>query len=678
MKRLLLLIIVFSSIGIAKAQWHFSITSMSYNDNCVGDDLQGLSAYLEVEIRKQLATDYAAKTYSTKEECESARSAVTTNYSNSGCYIRITTSPCTGGNIGGGGIGGDGGAGIGGSSHGNASQHSSIAIGEPYFAPNEAQVISNTGRDLEIKLEALNKSFNSAINGIKTGDQSFDDIYRRQANALPKTKNENNGNIYTFNSRNEIDSEKPIYVNNINDQEQVNLEKENDYVYDKDAIIPNIDNTASPTDIEWNEGFEKRNDNDDKNEQDEPIVTIPNAPKLNDQSFPNANIENVQRYFDDSEPLADIFLRNPQKLDTYIETQFESVSGFNLEEIRRKQPNDRTEEEKQALVDYEAYRVKEMEQMNKDIEKYIDNSKEKKEIDAAILALDVYGDDEEGYINKTNYRKMDLEELASDAQNPLINLANVIKISNETCEDTGFHAELYYNEVTDTYVVSFAGSVDKEDWLYNNVPNLLGGDVPQYILAKNIGNAINNIPQTEREKLNIIAVGHSLGGGSASIVGLATGIETRTYNAARVPEGILKEFGLSDKVNNGDVENIKRYHTSTDPLTTLQESIGTPAIGISKDIGDPLTLLEKTKAAASAAGTGAAAGIKAGVGTAYAGAVVGATTSVIGEGHRMPHMTKSIINSMKKSEWDYIHDAQDQLKKELRSAEIKYDLKLNY
>ena len=223
MKKLLLLTVFIISIVTANAQWHFSITSMSYNDNCVGDNLQGFSALLEVEVRKQLATDLAAKTFGTIEECESAKSAATTNYSNSGCYIRITTSPCIGGNIGGGGVSGNG---IGGSQS-NASLYSSAAIGEPYFAPNEAYVVSSMGEDLEIKLAALSKSFNDAVGGrgIKTGDHLYDEQYKNQVTVLARDKKKEGDGEYTFYPR--ID--------------KVYLDQENNYVTDDDELIVPID-----------------------------------------------------------------------------------------------------------------------------------------------------------------------------------------------------------------------------------------------------------------------------------------------------------------------------------------------------------------------------------------------------------------------------------------------------
>lgn len=163
---------------------------MSYNDYCNG--LGYTQAELAVQIRVQEAQKLAAKTYESREDCETSRYMATMNYTNGGCYVRSTTSPCTGGNIGGGGMGG-------GDSQGN-SLYSSMAIGEPYFAPNETYAVSNTGRDLEIKLEALNKSFNSAVNGIKTGDQAFDDQYQRQSRELPKPNNNDRTNeeLYVF------------------------------------------------------------------------------------------------------------------------------------------------------------------------------------------------------------------------------------------------------------------------------------------------------------------------------------------------------------------------------------------------------------------------------------------------------------------------------------------------
>ena len=131
-------------------------------------------------------------------------------------------------------------------------------------------------------------------------------------------------------------------------------------------------------------------------------VRLFDAPKLNDYPIGKADADNVQQYFDKSGALTKDFLGNPKDLENLLKKRFEQASGFNLDEIKNTQPEKRTDEENQALADYEAYRVKELEQMNRDIERRIDDSPEKKEIDAAILAMDVYGDDEEGWLSQTN------------------------------------------------------------------------------------------------------------------------------------------------------------------------------------------------------------------------------------------------------------------------------------
>ena len=390
-------------------------------------------------------------------------------------------------------------------------------------------------------------------------------------------------------------------------------------------------------------------------------VILFDAPTL-DGYYGEFNEDNVRRYLNASESLAEYFIANPNDLNSILFDEYARVSGFSIDDIINKMSNERTLDETQALADFQEYRIIMMERIADEIDVIIDNSIEKKEIDAAILAFDVYGTDEEGYINNTNYKIIDLKELLDSKEsckNPIYNLANSINACNMMHDGTGIHVELYYNDVTNTYVISCAGSDDPyDDWVLNNAANALEGDVPQYMMAKTIGDAIKQIPQAEREKLKIEVVGHSLGGGMASIIGLTTGIETKTYNAARVPENFLKDNGLYDKVNNGEVQNIIAYHTSTDILTNTQNAIGTPAIGISVDIGDPATAYEKTKSMVAGGVVGTVVGNPAG---AFVGEMV--------EGHLMGPMVRSIYNdkmAVKKFEWDYMRSAQMNLRNTVR------------
>lgn len=378
-----------------------------------------------------------------------------------------------------------------------------------------------------------------------------------------------------------------------------------------------------------------------------------------------ANEANVQQYVDASQGLAVPYLANPQNLAQLLHMEFKNVSGFDVDAIRQRLPSGRTEAEEQALKDYKQYRKEVIEKMAHDIGVIIDKSKEKKEIDGAILAYDVYGTDKDNYLKYTNYQKVPLNDINSN--DPIKGLADAIKVCNDTGKDTGIHIELYQNQITGTYVISCAGSDDKEDWLYNNAANVLGGDVPQYIMAKVIADAIERIPVSDRSNLNIEVVGHSLGGGMASIIGLATGIETKTYNAARVPENFLKENGLLDKVKNGDIQNISAYHTSTDILTSTQQLAGTPAIGVSINIGDPSTIAEKSKAMV----VGAAVG---GVAVPGMGAYLGAKLGEKGEGHRMGPIVRQTYNDrmeQKKAEWDRFRNIQSNLRKEATSIEYQ-------
>lgn len=160
MKRLFLLIIVFGCIGTANAQWHFTITSMSYNDVCGGNAIPTYGE-LEVRIQKQLAIQSASKTYSSKEECEIHKSIATMNSSNGGCYIRTTTSPCTGGIISG------------------ASGPADILApsqGYSFYSTNPANEVRNWSSDDIERHLALNQQYQTnSSEAINTNDAKFNE-----------------------------------------------------------------------------------------------------------------------------------------------------------------------------------------------------------------------------------------------------------------------------------------------------------------------------------------------------------------------------------------------------------------------------------------------------------------------------------------------------------------------
>lgn len=183
-------------INNAFAQWHFSV-SISSNSDC-GDSFSAIQASVEVAARIGIVEQLSAKTYNSQEDCEAERRTCTMNYSNSGCYIRTTTTPCQG-NVGGG---------SGGGFYGEPSLHNNLAIGSDYFSQNEVHNVENGiwENEMLVQNDVLNKNWYNAV-GAKTGDNNYDSKYAEEVRRLIKkfSKEENTTNNYNFISRKEID-----------------------------------------------------------------------------------------------------------------------------------------------------------------------------------------------------------------------------------------------------------------------------------------------------------------------------------------------------------------------------------------------------------------------------------------------------------------------------------------
>ena len=606
MKRISLIFCICIVSQVVVAQCKLTVT-VSFSGNCTGS----LDARLQKAVAEQTAKHYNGMTFSIPEDCERAGLAARNNISGSygGCtaHVTILCGGCS-----------------------KVSKAGSVDVlgvskGTSFYSINGANEIRDWSNDDMERMLALNPDYPYfAPANVSTGDTEFDNVRSGYilSGSMP-------GGSLNF-------IEKP-HGNNNQDLE--------DYMIVGGSRIPVSVLNKPFVSVNMREDFNK-------------------AEMANDFSV-LANTENVRHYVDVSQRLAAQYLANPQDLTQMLHNEFKTVSGFDVDAIMQKLPSERKEAECQALNNYKQYRKEVIERMISDIDIIIDSSKEKKEIDGAILAYDVYGTDKDNYLQYTNYEKVHLNEF--ETGNPIKGVADAIKYCNDTGNDTGIHVELYYNNKTNTYVISCAGSDDKEDWLYNNAANALGGEVPQYIMAKVIADAIGRIPEHDRNNFNLEVVGHSLGGGMASIIGLATGIETKTYNAARVPEEFLRENGLFDKVKNNNIQNISAYHTSTDILTSTQQLAGTPAIGVGINIGDPATITEKTKAMV----IGGVAGtlLTPGIGTS-AGAVIG----LKGEGHRMGPMVRKTYNDrmeQKGTEWDRYRYTQLSLRNEANSIEYQ-------
>lgn len=316
-----------------------------------------------------------------------------------------------------------------------------------------------------------------------------------------------------------------------------------------------------------------------------------------DHLWRNADLNSVQDYLSQIDYSHEPDAEFPMLYEEWLFEQFHNASGIDIKAILKKE--NRTEDEKQAILNFEAFssplingKIGELSSKFFSTLKDMDQQKGKKLSDMAVLAKASYNDEESRtYLEYTNYTRLSSSQIEDD--NPMKQVANALDICNSTNAETGFHAELFYNEYTGSYTIGIAGTDDKLD-VINDASIAFGLETPQYRMAKSIADCINNIqPKTVRDKLDINIVGHSLGGGIASIIGLSTGKPTYTYNAAGVTDSVLKDYGLLERKNDGNYR-ITAYHTTNDLLTnsqalansiTLSNNIGAKAIGTSIDIG---------------------------------------------------------------------------------------------
>lgn len=230
--------------------------------------------------------------------------------------------------------------------------------------------------------------------------------------------------------------------------------------------------------------------------------------------------------------------------------------------------------------------------------------------DMAILSALPYGNKEE-YLQYTDYRMVVSESAPEDVKK----LAKMIELCND--DTYGFHAQLYYNDITGEYTVSFEGSSvspadiksitsdlynkykqykgDRDisfsewykDWYKTNKVQGLDGGVPdQFKLVNSIAAMIDSIPDV---KVNL--TGHSLGGGLASYCGLITGRDTYTFNAEGVNMNIIEHGGENAKKDYYSLGsyNITAYRVKGEVLTWAQEKglAKSAAIGIPVEIDIP-------------------------------------------------------------------------------------------
>lgn len=154
----------------------------------------------------------------------------------------------------------------------------------------------------------------------------------------------------------------------------------------------------------------------------------------------------------------------------------------------------------------------------------------------------------------------------------------------------GFQAMLYQDYITapNQFVLTFGGTNDLPDWI-DNIKQGLGYDSNQYNAAMEIAFRLAQLDKFTGGTLaapgNLIAAGHSLGGGLASAAAVAGGLPAHTFNAAGMHASTVNEqlYPGSTAWYNNAAAFIKAYYVDWDILSLVQDHFVTSVGGVTID-----------------------------------------------------------------------------------------------
>ncbi len=137
--------------------------------------------------------------------------------------------------------------------------------------------------------------------------------------------------------------------------------------------------------------------------------------------------------------------------------------------------------------------------------------------------------------------------------------------------DAGFHADLYYDELSGSYTIAYRGTEPELNDAVTDHDQAHGLETKQYNQAMDIGSVINEMRTSDpATDIDLRATGHSLGGGLASAGGTVGGIPYITFNAAGLHPATVARY-TDGKLGNEDAAPLGRaYNTDHDPLTLAQ------------------------------------------------------------------------------------------------------------
>ena len=121
------------------------------------------------------------------------------------------------------------------------------------------------------------------------------------------------------------------------------------------------------------------------------------------------------------------------------------------------------------------------------------------------------------------------------------------------------------------YVLAFAGTNDMYD-VGQDISQFLGaGNASQYGQAVTLANQFSSLYDGYEKTI----VGHSLGGGLATVAAMVTGIPAITFNPAAITEFTKEKLSIQNSAG----LNITNYIVAGDPLSMFQKGVGLKLLG---------------------------------------------------------------------------------------------------
>ncbi|MCR5679323.1 MAG: DUF2974 domain-containing protein [Prevotella sp.] len=269
------------------------------------------------------------------------------------------------------------------------------------------------------------------------------------------------------------------------------------------------------------------------------------------------NITQPNEYY-----FGEVMSPNDERLNYFLEKEFTDElhseyfqeKKINIEDLLLK--DNKTQFELDLIRDYEIWR---------------DNKLTESELykNLAICSAMTYVDADKSMLtNNSDFRFLSKDHTPESQQ--VLRALQLIESCNNDNQNEGFHADMFYNEKTNEYVVSFRGTEATWEDIKTDIEQGAGVVPTQYRMAIEIGEVIRQIV-SDNPDIKISITGHSLGGGLATISGVVSGQPTVVFNPAGVHKNTFEYAGVSDKVAEGNY-NIVRISDTHDILTNAQEN----------------------------------------------------------------------------------------------------------